>query len=437
MSKLLSLSAVAATRAIRKGELKAEELARAYLERIAQEEPRLRAFVHLDPEGALEQARRLDRQSGPREGELYGVPVAVKEIFDVRGLRCSWGTPIHRNRVPERDARAVERLRIAGAVIVGTTVSTEYAIAAAGPTVNPHDPARTPGGSSSGSAAAVAAGLVPLALGSQTLGSVVRPATYCGVYGLKPTRGAISTAGVMPLSPFLDHVGILARCVEDIAAACRALFGRDPQDPYSAPVAAPVVDQASAPRRVLLVEGPLRQRIQAPTRAALERAASAFESAAVAVEARELPEFFQQAEACAETLLCYGLARAHGGERDRFGEQMSERLRALIDRGRGISEEAYRQALAQAEKYRQALIGLLGSDAVILAPATDSVAPPLSEGTGSPALQGLWTLAGLPALAVPCGQHQGLPIGVQLVAAPGRESLVLAAAQLLARDLGH
>jgi Asp-tRNA(Asn)/Glu-tRNA(Gln) amidotransferase A subunit family amidase len=428
---LTELGATAAVAAIGRGDLSSEELVRACLDRIAALEPRVRAFVDLQAEEALAHARILDRQRGSKRGALHGVPVAIKEIFDVRGMRCSWGTPLHKTRIPRHDATAVARLRAAGAVILGTTVSTEYAIAAPGPTTNPHDASRTPGGSSSGSAAAVAANMVPLALGSQTIGSIVRPATYCGVYGLKPTHGAIAMTGAMPLSGFLDHVGVLARTPEDIALVCNVLFERNADASGAITVDPGSLDKWTAPPHVLLIEGPLSWRIEAPTRTALERARIALESRGARVAPRELPATFGQAMAWLEIILCRDIAVNHGGDGDRAGDQFSQRLRDLLARGRAITDAQYAEAIDHARRYRQTLLELLEGDAIICAPVTDGIAPVLAQGTGAPDLQGLYSLTGLPTLAVPLGLVDGLPVGVQLVAAPGREGYLLDCAQAM------
>jgi Asp-tRNA(Asn)/Glu-tRNA(Gln) amidotransferase A subunit family amidase len=431
-AELADLGASAAAAAIRNRRCSAEELLVACLERVNRVDSTVHAFVEIDAEKALEEARACDRVRDRHKPALHGVPVAVKEVFDVKGMHCSWGTPIHRDRVPQQDAGAVERLRAAGAVIFGITVSTEYAIAAAGPTANPYDATRTPGGSSSGSAAAVAARMVPLALGSQTIGSIVRPATYCGVLGLKPTSGAISTYGAMPLSEALDHVGAIARELDDVALACSVLFGRDPRDPHSRSVDPPTPVHAMSGVRVLAARGPLHHRLEPASHTALARATQAFATAGMIVEPLELPAEFEQVEECVFTILCRDMARHHGHDRERAGELMSARLCELIDRGRTILDSAYQESIASTEHYRAHLLTLLTGNTVILAPATDGIAPPLTEGTGSPLLQGLWTLTGLPALAVPCGRVEDLPIGVQLIAAPGREDLVLRAARALA-----
>lgn len=419
-------------RSIRRGERTAESAVAECLAKIAEREPYIRAFAHVDADRAVAEARRLDRE-GPT-GPLHGVPVAVKEVIDVAGMRCSWGTAIYRDRVPDRDARVVQKLRSAGAVIVGTTISTEYAIGAAGPTRNPHDLSRTPGGSSSGSAAAVAEGMVPIAIGSQTIGSIVRPATYCGVFGFKPTGGAVSTSGMMPMSEHLDHVGPMACSVADIALACEALFRTGSDGPDGVPVPAPKLEALPSRLKVLLIEDPGRRRIQSGTREALRRASVAFEALGVEVQTQALTPAFERCQSIIETILYHDLAKLYGADQQRFSDLMSARMRDILSEGRAISAPAYGAALNDATALRQGLFELL-DDAVVLAPAVDGVAPPLSEGTGSNALQAIWTLLGFPALAVPCGQLEGMPVGVQIAARPSRDSVLLTVGSRLAGAL--
>ena len=418
MGGIEELDARAITSLIQRGEKSAEEVVLASLARISKLDPQVHAFREV---AATADAVSEALGSGRTKGSLQGVPVAVKEIFDVRGMHCSWGTAIHRTRVPQQDSVAVARLRAAGAVILGTTISTEYAIGAAGPTTNPHDASRTPGGSSSGSAAAVAAGMVPVALGSQTVGSIIRPATFCGVYGLKPTHGAIDVGGVMPLSEMLDHIGVLARTPADIALVCRILFDRTSD----------WVEMA-APSRVHLVRGPMWMRVESASHTALERARAALSATGASVSSTELPADFENAASWLDTILCRDIAVNHGGDRDRVGDEMSPKLRALVDRGRATTSAQYIDAVEQSLRIRESLLRLLDDDSIILAAATDGVAPMRSiDGTGAPQLQGLYTMAGLPALAVPCGTIRGLPVGVQLVAAPGREGMLIAAANAM------
>ena len=422
--ELNRLPAVELADLLRTRKRSAQEVTESCLARIAEVDPTVRAFVEVDIAGALRCARELDAKSPA--GPLHGIPIAVKETIDVAGLRCTLGTEVHRLRMPSRDAIVVQRLRTAGAVIIGTTVSTEYAIARAGPTTNPHNSARTPGGSSSGSAAAVAAGMVPIAVGTQTVGSIIRPSTYCGVFGLKPTKGAISVSGAMPLSPYLDHIGPMARSVTDISLACQAMFDRN------APLL--MTTTAQPPKRALLIEGPMQERIEPASREALDRATALFEGNGIPVDKGSLPSSFASVVSCYETILFRDIAMNHGKDRDAFGDVMSERLREIIDQGRRISDREYNQAIADAQLYRRTLCELLPENAIILAPATDGVAPIFSEETGPSKLQGLWTLVGFPTLAVPCGNVDGLPVGVQLSAAPERDGLVLRAGALFKAD---
>ena len=426
MSDPTTLSVAAAAAAIRERHLGCEELTRACLDRIAQLEPTVRAFVDLQPEAALQRARELDRGTPRADQALYGIPVAIKEVFDVAGYRCAWGTPVHAGRIPAHDAEAVARLKAAGAVILGTAVSTEYAIAAAGPTTNPHDSSRSPGGSSSGPAAAVAAHMVPLALGSQSIGSIVRPSVYCGVLGLKPTRGAISNRGAMQLAVELDQAGPIARTPEDLVLACRVLFAQDPLDVASHAV--PVPDLSSPAREIVDVVGPLRGRVQAASREAVEHALSACRKAGLPMRRVELPAEFDRIDDVVWTLICRGVAAHHGGDYDRAASSMSHRMRELVERGRAITDENHQRARGLASRFANFLTRLLPPGSVAVQAAADDVAPLRTNGTGSPLLQALWTVVGFPAAAVPCGMVGGLPVGVQLAAAPKHESTLLTAA---------
>jgi Asp-tRNA(Asn)/Glu-tRNA(Gln) amidotransferase A subunit family amidase len=434
MNALVELDAVSGAQAVRRGELSAERWVAACLERIQEMEPRIHAFRDLvAPEQVLLRARELDNGNS-RQGALYGVPVAIKEVIDVAELHCSWGTAIHQARVPAHDAPVVGRLREAGAIVVGTTISTEYAIAAAGPTLNPHDELRTPGGSSSGSVAAVATYMVPVALGTQTVGSIVRPATYCGIYGFKPAHANVDTCGVMPLSAQLDHVGILARTATDIALTYEVLRdSADVDSKLSSNFAGAHCSMIT--HRVVLLKNMIYRNIQEPSLTALSRARAAFEEAGVNVVSKEIPLDFTGADYCTKTILCHDIARNHGADRDQAGGQMSAQMRALVDRGRAISKDEYTAAVANAKRYRSALLELLADGSIIIAPATDSFAPLRKVGTGSADIQALYSLTGLPTLAVPCGMLQNLPVGVQLACAPGRDQQLFFAAEALSQPL--
>lgn len=391
-------------------------------------EPQVRAFVELQADQALEAARLADGVPLAERGLLHGLPVAVKAVFDVAGMRCNWGSKIHQDRVPETDAPLVRLLKQAGAIVVGTTVSTEYAIAAAGQTNNPFDVARTPGGSSSGSAAAVACGMVPFAVGSQTVGSIVRPAVYCGIYGMKPTHGAIPKRGGMTLSPRLDHPGLLARTPEDIGLLCQVLFSHDDADPRSQRILPPAELPAWEGTRVLTVRqwppGPISE----VSASALAQAERSLAKAGAIIEPIELPASYPSVLDVLYTIMTHDMALAHGDDRDRAGDDMTAPLRELIDKGRRVSEGEYDQAVQTAATWKQDLGDLLGDGTVMVSAATQNVAPLKTEGTGSNALQALWSLVGFPVMAVPTGQQDRLPIGVQIGAGAGQEGAILSAA---------
>ncbi len=386
-------------------------------------EPEVRAFVDRDPGGALERARTLDRLEPGAHGVLHGVPVAVKEIFDVRGLRCPAGSAIHARRVPAGDASVVTALRSAGAVILGTTVSTEFAIGAAGPTRNPLDLSRTPGGSSSGSAAAVAAGMADLALGSQTVGSTIRPAAYCGVPGFKPSYGLIPVGtGMYPLSPLLDHVGLIARDLDLVRRALVALCGP------GVPVEAPLVG-------VVRVGPWFPEPVAAVVEAALDAAFEVFSGTGLACRHTSLPQDVRAEAEAAHVLLVHGMHENLGASVDAADPRLSAEVRALLEQGRALRPEDVDRALVQREGLTRALHALLWPGEVFLAPATLDLPPPLGEGTGSRVPQRLWTLCGMPALAVPVLWRDGLAAAVQLVGRRGEDAAVLAAGDALRKAL--
>jgi Asp-tRNA(Asn)/Glu-tRNA(Gln) amidotransferase A subunit family amidase len=410
------LSAGAAARLIAGGELTAEALVGDCLERIAQREQVVRAWAHLDPEAALAQARERDREA-PR-GPLHGVPVGVKDIIDTADLPTEYGTPIHAGHRPGRDAACVAALRAAGAVVLGKTATTELATYHPSPTRNPVDPQRTPGGSSSGSAAAVADAMVPLALGSQTAGSVVRPAAFCGVLGLKPTRGLLDTAGTLPLSARLDTLGVFAREVGDLELALAALAGVPPGE-----VA------VSAPPAVAFARTPWWDRADRDGRAAVEWAAARLADAGARVREVDLPPSYAPLPEVHDTLMAHDVAQSLAAEAEGHADQLSDILRAYIERGRGVPGQTAEEAVRLGVRCRDELAHLLAADEVLLVPAVVGQAPPLrEETTGDPLFCRPWTLLGVPAVAVPGPRGpDGAPIGVQLVAPAGAERSLLAA----------
>lgn len=435
MFELSQISATELRALLQQRECSAEEVTQSCLRQIERLEPTVKAFVDLQPEAALEQARALDRAR--TQGPMHGIPVAVKDTVDVKGMRCTWGTPIHANRIPDKDSAVVRRLKEAGAVILGTTVTTEYAIAKAGPTTNPHNPARTPGGSSSGSGAAVAAQMAPISVATQSVGSIIRPGSFCGVFALKPTRGAISTLGAMALSPRLDHVGPMARTIADIELASRVMFGLEHDDANGCAVSAPQTIPLPPKLRVLRMDGPLQDRIEPPTTLALERAQKVFEDGRLDVKAVDLPERFGRLITCYETIIFADLAERYASDMRTHGALMSPRFKEILETGLAVTPKSYQAAVDDADYYTRVIGELLQGDTVILAPATDGYAPPMSDRTGEQKLQSLWTVVGMPSLCCPCGKLDGLPVSVQVIAGPGKESLVLAAARLIEERYGR
>jgi Asp-tRNA(Asn)/Glu-tRNA(Gln) amidotransferase A subunit family amidase len=338
IDELATLTGLQAQGLLSEGKLSALELTEACLARIAADEPRVQAWAFLDPDLARAQARRCDeiRRAGRPQGPLHGIPVGVKDIIDTRDMPTENGTVLHAGRRPTRDAAVVERLRAAGAVILGKTVTTELAVYHPGKTRNPHDPGRTPGGSSSGSAAAVAANMVPVAIGSQTNGSVIRPASYCGVFGFKPSHGLISRFGVLTQSPPLDHIGVFARTVEDLALIAEPLMGFDARDRDTRLEAPPQLLEVTRqewplPPDLGFVKSPVWEQAEDDLRAAFAELAEALGPRLTEVE---LPAAFQTAHGLHGLIMAVDLARSFAAEYERGREQLSMRLCGIIEDGR-------------------------------------------------------------------------------------------------------
>jgi Asp-tRNA(Asn)/Glu-tRNA(Gln) amidotransferase A subunit family amidase len=430
------MSALEAAQAIRDGRLTSEELVLACLERIRALEDRVQAWAFLDPDYALEQARLADelRREGKAVGRLHGVPVGVKDIIDTYDMPTENGTVLHAGRRPLRDATVVARLRSAGAVILGKTVTTELATYSPGKTRHPLDPNRSPGGSSSGSAAAVAAGMVPLALGTQTNGSVIRPAAYCGIYGFKPTHGLISRAGIMAQSRWLDHVGVMARNLDDLAIIAEEIIGYDEQDPDTRPTARLALLEVShqpppVTPRLAFVKTPAWTRASDELRKAF---AELVEHLGTAVEEVTLPSLFDAAYDWHRLIMEADIARSFAREYEHGFEQLSTSLRGQIERGRQVTAVDYNDAVSRIPLLNKALAKLFDRYYAILTPATTGTAPLWEEGTGDPVFCTLWTLCGTPAVTLPLMQGEdGLPLGVQLVGPRGDDARLLRTARWL------
>jgi Asp-tRNA(Asn)/Glu-tRNA(Gln) amidotransferase A subunit family amidase len=437
LKNLHELPASEVARLIRGGAISSEELVEACLARVRERDAQVQAWAFLDPEHALDQARSADqwRLSGQPIGPLHGVPVGVKDVFDTADMPTENGCVLHAGRTPSRDAAAVALLRGAGAVIMGKTVTTELAAYAPGKTRNPHDSEHTPGGSSSGSAASVAAGMVPLAIGSQTNGSVIRPASFCGVYGFKPTHGLIPRAGALALSRALDQVGVFARTIEDVALLAEQLVGHDERDPDTRPRARiPLVEVAAEeppiPPLFAFVKTPRWDRVDADAKEAF---AELTDHLGDRVEEIEMSAAAEEAFEWHRVIMEADMAASFRREWDDGRDRLSPSLRAQLERGREARAVDYLGAL-------EGIPALNGSFAELFAQRYDAILTPASSGTaprglgstGDPSFCTLWTLCGLPALSVPLMQGaNGLPLGVQLVGSRHGDGRLLRTARWL------
>jgi Asp-tRNA(Asn)/Glu-tRNA(Gln) amidotransferase A subunit family amidase len=435
-SQLNWLSASDAARAIRDGAFSAEQLVQACLARIREVDGQVQAWTFLDEEHALAQARArdLDRAEGRPTGPLHGVPVGIKDIFDTCDMPTEDGTVLHAGRTPTRDAVAVAALRATGAVIMGKTVTTECATYAPGKTRNPHNPEHTPGGSSSGSAAAVAAGMVPLALGSQTNGSVIRPAAFCGVYGFKPSHGLIPRSGVLKLSRTLDHVGMFARSIEDLALLAETLVGWDYDDPDTRPRATIAFREVAAqepplPPLLGFVKPPVWDRADADTRDAFGELAAQLKDSVVEIE---LPPLTAQALDWHRLIMEAEMAANLDREYEKGADRLSKSLREQLARGREIRALEYQRALARIPLLNSGFEEMFERCDAFITPAAPGTAPKGLDYTGDPSFCSLWTLCGMPALSLPLMEgSNGLPLGVQLVGPRGADARLLRTARWL------
>ena len=435
-SHLNWLSAADMARAVSDGALSSAQLVEACLARIREVDSSIEAWAQLDPQYALEQARAADawRSAGNAIGPLHGVPVGIKDIIDTADLPTEDGTVLHAGRTPAEDAGVVAMLRSAGAVILGKTVTTELATYAPGKTRNPHNPAHTPGGSSSGSAAAVAAGMVPLALGSQTNGSVIRPAAFCGVYGFKPSHGLIPRHGILRLSRTLDQVGVFARSIGDIALVSESLVGYDERDPDTRPRARiPFRDIAAQepplPPLLAFARTPVWERADAETKEAFAELKEQLGDRIVeldlpdaVIEVLELHRTVMEAEMAANL-------EREWEHRDR----LSESLRAQLQRGRELRALDYQRAIARIAPINEGFGEIFDRCDAIVTPSAPGAAPKGLASTGDPAFCTLWTYLGMPSINLPLMQSgNGLPIGIQLVGRRNDDARLLRTARWLA-----
>jgi len=434
-------SATDAAKLIRDGVITSEQLVRACLRRVDEVEGDVQAWTFLDPEYALAQARAADelRLSGQPIGALHGVPVGLKDIIDTSDMPTENGSVLHAGRTPSRDATVAATLRAAGAIVMGKTVTTEFATRTAGKTRNPHHPGHTPGGSSSGSAAAVAAGMVPLALGSQTTGSTIRPASYCGVYGLKPTFGLIPRQGMFQLSRSLDHVGLFARSIDDVALLLEALAGFDERDPDSRPRARVPYSSIAAedpplPPMFGFVKTGRWEQVDADAKDAL---AELCERLGEQVEEIEMVSTSDDISAWHDAISGPEIATSLRREWETGRDGLSPALRTRIERGLAVRASDYVQALGRIPQLNASFTELFEQryDA-ILTPTASGTAPAGLQSTGDPAFCALWTLCGMPSLSVPLMRGaNGLPLGVQLVGPRHGDARLLRTARWLVAKL--
>ncbi|HEX7000011.1 MAG TPA: amidase [Gammaproteobacteria bacterium] len=410
---------------LRNRELRALDVVEQCLERIGERDSSIHAWACMEPQRARERARALD--AGPIAGPLHGVPLGVKDIIDTADLPTAYGSPIYAGHRPTADAACVAAARRAGAVVLGKTVTTEFAFLAPAATVNPRNFAHTPGGSSSGSAAAVADGMVPLAFGTQTGGSIVRPASYCGVVGYKPSYGTLPREGVKTFAESLDTVGALARTVADAGLLVGALAGRDDL------VCPPRLDRAP---RIGACRTHDWAALRPEMQERLDRAAETLARAGARVEWIELPGDFAGLGDAHAAIQAFEAARNLAPERRAHGARLSALLRRQLEEGDAVTPERYTQAQALAAACRARLPDAFAGCDVLLAASATGAAPRGLESTGSPVMNRVWTLLHVPCVGVPAGTGPGeLPLGVQVIGREGQDALTLACAEWIHRHL--
>jgi Asp-tRNA(Asn)/Glu-tRNA(Gln) amidotransferase A subunit family amidase len=424
VTELHRLTAIEASRSIARREITSEELVRACLERIRARESSVLAWAHLDEAGALKAAQAAD--ATPRRHPLHGIPFGVKDIIDTAELPTEYGSTVFKGHRPQADAACVRNMKATGAVLLGKTVSTEFATFHPGPTRNPHGLDHTPGGSSSGSAAAVADDMVPLAFGSQTAGSLIRPASFCGVCGFKPTWGVIDVGGVLALERSFDTVGFYGRSFEDVTLFFDAVRGVDADSS---------VDEPGWPLRVGFYRTLERRHADSASVAAVEAAAGRLEALGADVEETELPPAFFDLSDVHTTMMQVGVARSLRTAYEAHPDHLSDNLRQLIEKGLKCSPADHQAAVDRADVCRRNFNVVLDAYDVLLCPSATGEAPTGLGSTGDPTFQAVWTLLHVPCVTVPGATgSQGLPVGVQFVARQHDDQRLLALARWFHRQ---
>jgi Asp-tRNA(Asn)/Glu-tRNA(Gln) amidotransferase A subunit family amidase len=434
-----AFTAFQAAERIAKGELSSEALVGACLARIAELEPAVQAWAFLDRERALEQARAADAQLKESRGvgPLHGVPIGIKDIIDTADMPTEHGSAVFKGRQPAEDAACVTALRRTGAVILGKSVTTELATHTPSRTRNPVDPAHTPGGSSSGSAAAVAAGMVPVAVGTQTGGSVIRPAAFCGVYGYKPTFGVIPRAGMLTQASSLDTVGVFGRSIEDVALTVDALQGYDARDPASLATSRPrllatAMDDWPLPPLFAFIKTHAWNETEPVMREAF---GELVEELGGQIAEISLDSTTECGLAAARIVQDVEMAANYGPLLDRAPELISEGLTARIERGRRVRGVDYFAALDARDRFYANALGIFMEYGTVLTPAALGPAPKDLNTTGNPMFCAFWTYLGVPAVTVPLLETDGMPIGVQLIGPRRDDGRLLRSARWLVKHL--
>lgn len=435
MAELHELGVAQIAWQVRERQLSPVELVESLIARIDKLEPQLNAWVYLDREAVLSDAQQklkeLDRGTGV--GALHGVPVGLKDIYFTAGIPTTACSKVYANHVPEYDATTVTLMKGAGAIMLGKTVTTEFACMDPSPTLNPWNPAHTPGGSSSGSAVAVAARMCPAAMGSQTVGSVLRPASYNGVVGIKPTYGRVSRYGVVPVSWSLDTMGWMTRCVEDAALMLQVMAGPDGQDPVASRQEVPdfMAGLASpAPPRIGVLRRFFYDHADEETRKHTDGVLEQLSRAGAIVEELPMPDSIHTAMEDQLVIMAVEGASFHQPMYERQADDYQPNLRAMIGRGLATEPVVYSRALERRLRFITDMHVLSEKADVLLTPSTPTPSLPDLTNTGNTMFQGPWTSCGLPSITLPSGlANSGLPLGIQLIAAPFQEPRMLAAAQ--------
>lgn len=422
---------------MRTGNLRATELLNQCLEQIDWHNQHLCAWVLVDREQARDQAQRLDNEleAGRYRGPLHGMPIGIKDIIDVRGWPTLAGSPLRAGHVARADAPLVSALRDRGAVIIGKTVTTEFAGFDPAATRNPWNPECTPGGSSSGSAAAVAMRMCVAAIGSQTGGSITRPASFCGVCGLKPTLGFVSTQGIVPISHRLDHPGLIARSARDLALVLEAIA--EPEQPGHEKLAA-LFDRGefARPPRLALLEAFFMTEADADVQAATRAAVKMLERAGAMIESVPLPPEFDDAIRRHRAIMAADMAQMHRDEFQRQPESFGRNMAAMIEEGLQVDPSVYDEAAKQQVLLAEEIGRICRSFDALITPATTTAAPPMAT-TGDPRFNSPWSYAGVPTVSLPCSlSPAGLPCAIQLIAEKGADAPLLQVADWCERRLG-